>query len=83
MVDSSETPQRSIRVDTELWNAAKKKAGMMSLSAIIRALLLAWVNDEIQVDVTGRATVADYHRLAEKLGFKWVGSVQEKDDDSA
>lgn len=59
MSNSDNTPRRSMRIDDDLWKRCIKKAEFMSLSAVIRALLTAWVNDEIRVDATGKVTVGD------------------------
>lgn len=79
MTSQNEMPRRSIRVGEDLWVAAKKKATTASLNAIIRALLTAWVNDEIRVDATGKVTVGDppvSKSVAKRL------SIQEADDDA-
>ena len=44
---SKGTPKRGIRIDDELWNAAKAKAARLGvdLSTIQRDMLRAWVNE--------------------------------------
>lgn len=41
---------RSVKVEDSLWNAAKEKAGMVPLSAVIRELLRKWANGEIELN---------------------------------
>lgn len=40
----------NINFPPSLWDAAKKKAGSMPLSAVIRRLLEKWVKGEISID---------------------------------
>lgn len=43
--------QRTIRLDLELWNNARRKAGLFgSLSAVIRKFLWLWVEGKINLD---------------------------------
>lgn len=41
---------RSLATTDELWERSKAKAGMKPLSAVIRALLEAWLAGKIEVD---------------------------------
>lgn len=41
--------QRSISIDLVLWEAAQRKAGLTSLSAIIRELIKKWLDGEIEI----------------------------------
>ena len=49
--DGKEMTQRSIQVELDLWNRARRKAiGLSSLSEIIRKLLRLWVDGKINLD---------------------------------
>ena len=41
--------QYSLRMPPSLWAAAKEKAGMIPLSAIIRKLIEKWLKGEVEV----------------------------------
>jgi hypothetical protein len=47
--------QRSLQVDLEIWDQAKRKAARtaMPLSSIVRHLLKAWVEGKIQITING------------------------------
>ena len=42
--------RRSINVDLELWNAARRKADLKSLSDIVRRLLALWIAGRIVLE---------------------------------
>jgi predicted CopG family antitoxin len=42
--------RRSISIPAELWEAARVKAGTLSVSAVVRRLLEKWVRGEIGLD---------------------------------
>jgi hypothetical protein len=46
--------QKTITCNTELWQQAKDKAGILSMSKLVRILLRAFVNGEIEVTFDGR-----------------------------
>ena len=41
---------RSLSIPRSLWETAKEKAGLISLSAVIRRLLEKWIKGEIDLD---------------------------------
>lgn len=41
-----------VRIEKEVLEQAKKKAGLVPLSAIIRRLIEMWLRDEIKVDIS-------------------------------
>jgi predicted CopG family antitoxin len=41
---------RTLSIPRDLWEEAKEKAGLMSLSAVIRRLLEKWIRGEIDLD---------------------------------
>ena len=47
--------QRSLQVDLEVWNQAKRKAARTAtpVSSIVRHLLRAWVEGKIQITING------------------------------
>lgn len=47
---SEKTIRRPVTIPAELWEAAKKKAGTLSVSAVIRRLLEKWVKGDISLD---------------------------------
>lgn len=48
--DAEKMVPRSISVPLSLWNDARRKAGLGSLSAVIQKFLRLWVEDKIDLD---------------------------------
>lgn len=42
---------RSIKVELSLWEAARRKAGHIGLSEVVRRFLRKWVKGEIDIDL--------------------------------
>ena len=42
--------QRSISIELSLWNDARRKADLKSLSAIVRKLIKLWIAGKINLD---------------------------------
>ncbi len=46
--------QYSVRMTPSLWETAKRKAGFVPLSVVIRMLIEKWLSGEIIIDLTKR-----------------------------
>lgn len=44
--------QYSIRMTPSLWETAKRKAGFVPLSVVVRMLIEKWLSGEIVIDLT-------------------------------
>ena len=42
---------RSVKIKDELWLPARKKAGYVGISTVIRGVLKKWVEGEIELDL--------------------------------
>jgi hypothetical protein len=48
--DMEKMVRRGLRIDLELWEQAKTKAGLIPISVIIRLLLKKWIKGEINLE---------------------------------